>query len=120
MKISFARVVTFSALVGLLLSARPLPADPPEMLSKAEDLVHQAWNPGGDPPPDDQRLDLLTKALKLAQDAGQRHVHGHRVKAIALIKDAMDTIKSGDAEHKAGGMLKDADAELRESLSEST
>jgi hypothetical protein len=88
------------------------------MLNQALDLVHQAWNPGGDPPSNAQRTDLLTKALKLAQDAPQRHVKGHRVKAIEEIQEALDEIQKGDPDHKVDGLLHDANSELRTAISD--
>jgi hypothetical protein len=88
-----------------------------EMLNKALDLVHQAWNPGGDPPSNDQRTDLLNQALKLAQDAPQHNVRGHRVKAIKDIQAALAEIKMGDPSGKAYEQIHDADSELRSALS---
>ena len=89
------------------------------MLKQAEDLVHQAWNPAGDPPSNDQRTQLLTKAVDLAKNAPQHRVHGHRVHAILLMRSALDELKNGDPGNKVSGYLKDADSELRESFSES-
>ena len=91
--------------------------DTKDMLYKAYDLVHQAWNPGGDPPSDAQRTDLLTQALKLAQTAPQHNLRGHRAKAIDEIKAALDLIKAGDPDHKASEHLHDAASELRTAVS---
>ncbi len=90
------------------------------MLQQSEDLVHQAWNPAGDPPSDEQRTQLLTKALELAKSAPPHRVHRHRVQAMQMIKATLGEIKKGDPNKKVNGMLKDADAELREAISEST
>ena len=87
------------------------------MLSQAFDLVHQAWNPGGDPPSAADRTDLLTKALKLAQEAPDHHLRGHRVQAILDIKAALAELKDGDPDHKADGLIHDAAEELRTAIS---
>lgn len=92
--------------------------DTADNLKQAAQLVHEAWNPAGDPLSDDKRTELLAKALDLAVNSPQRHVHGHRVKAIAFIRAALDDIKNGDPDKKVNGLLHDADSELRESISE--
>jgi hypothetical protein len=106
-------------LAGLFLALIcPLHAEPSEDLKKAQDLAHQAWNPGGDPPPNDQRADLIDQAIKMAKQAPERMVHRHRRKAIELLENALDIVKAGDTDHKVSGILKDADSELREAISE--
>jgi hypothetical protein len=110
--------VVLMAVLGWSMPARA--DDDADMLKQAEDLVHQAWNPGGDPPPKDQQEDLLQKAINLAVRAPQHRVHGHRVHAIQLMRGALDLIKNGDPEDKAPGLLRDADSELREAISEAT
>lgn len=87
------------------------------MLNKAFDLVHQAWNPAGDPPSNADRTDLLDQALKLAQDAPDHHLKGHRVQAILDIKAALDELAKGDPDHKAVEYIHDADSELHTALS---
>ncbi|MEI9999744.1 MAG: hypothetical protein WDO13_11590 [Verrucomicrobiota bacterium] len=106
-------------IAAFTLGAPARAQDNDDLLKQAEDLVHQAWNPGGDPPSDDQRLQLLTKAEDLARKAPQRHVHHHRKQAVLLIGAIVDQIKAGDPDKKVDSMLKDADAELREAVSES-
>jgi hypothetical protein len=107
-------VVTISVVLGF---STPLFGESTDMLNKAFDLVHQAWNPGGDPPSDAQRTELLTKALKLAQDAPQHKVGGHRVKDVRDIEAALSLLKDGDPEHKATEYIHDAASELRTALS---
>ena len=118
MKTSFLVNALYVAIMSAFLSfSAPVFGQDTDMLNKAFDLVHQAWNPGGDPPSDDQRTDLLNQALKLAQDAPQHNVAGHRVKAILDIKAALAAIKDGDPDHKAGDYIRDAASELRTALS---
>ena len=59
--------------------------DETAMLNKAYDLVHQAWNPGDNPPSDTERTDLLNQALKLA--------HQNRVE-IDFPERVMDVVKA--------------------------
>jgi hypothetical protein len=102
---------------GLLTLSAPVYGEGADMLNQARDLVHQAWNPGGDAPSDAQRTDLLTQALELAKDSPQRHVARHRLTAILDIKAALLEIKRGDPDHKVTDYLRDADLELRTALS---
>jgi len=124
MKISLVRFVVCCAVIGAIMDwpARAVAGDDDDakMLKQAQDLVHQAWAPDADtPPPDDKRLAWLGQAADLAKKAPQHRVHGHRVKAIELIHEAEVQIKNGDPDKKAGSILRDADAELREAISES-
>jgi hypothetical protein len=107
-----------SALLGvLLIGSVPALAESTDMLNQALDLVHKAWNPAGDPPSDKDRIDLLTKAMSLAQNAPQHRTRGHRVQAINDIKAALSEIQRGDPDNKVTGYLHDADSELRDALS---
>ncbi len=119
MKTSFISRVILAAIVGMgLFLAIPLFAqDDTDMLDKALDLVHQAWNPSGDAPSIGDRTDLLNQAMKLAQDAPQHHVRRHRVQAIWDIKAALTELDKGDPDNKAAGFIRDADSELRSALS---
>jgi hypothetical protein len=112
---------TLLVLIGvasLIFSFSALADDPtPDMLNQALDLVHQAWNPGGDAPSNAQRTDLLTRALKLAQQAPDRHLKMHRAQAIQDIDLALAEIQKGDPDQKATGYIRDADSELRSALS---
>ncbi|MEI7959140.1 MAG: ankyrin repeat domain-containing protein [Verrucomicrobiota bacterium] len=87
-----------------------------DMLSKARDLVQQA-NPTGNPPSDAQRIQSLTQALKLTQEAPNHRLKGHRVQAIQDIKAALAEIRKGDPNHKAPDYLCDAQSELSASVS---
>jgi hypothetical protein len=110
-------VVIITAMICLSSPLFGYGDDETAMLNKAYDLVHQAWNPGDDPPSDTERTDLLNQALKLAQDAPQHNVKGHRVKAILEIKAALALIKAGDADHQAVEHIHQAADELRTALS---
>jgi hypothetical protein len=117
MKTSLNFRVLAVAVVGAALSlGAPVYGMDDDMLNQALDLVHQAWNPGGDPPSDADRTNLLTKALTLTQNAPEHHVRGHRVQAILDIKAALAMIKDGDPDHKATEVIHDAADELRDSL----
>ena len=117
MKNSFLRRAVLIALVSLSVSL-PLSADDKtDMLEKAFDLVHQAWNPAGDPPSNEQRTDLLNQALKLMQDAPDHHLRNHRVQAILDVKAALAEIQKGDPDQKAKNYIHDANDELRTALS---
>jgi ankyrin repeat protein len=105
--------ITFSA--GW--SSPALGQDTDDMLGKALDLVHQVENPAGNPPTDAQRIDLLTQAITLAQEAPNHRLKGHRVLAIQAIRGAITEIQGGDANHQAAVYLHTADAELTTSIS---
>jgi hypothetical protein len=124
MKTSFVLNVFWVAIFGVFLSfSAPVFADGDiDLLNQALDLVHQAWNPGGDPPSNDQRTDLLNQALKLVQQvppAAARY-RGHRARAIDDIKAALFEIGSGDPNNKATDDIRDADFELRAAISTAT
>jgi ankyrin repeat protein len=87
------------------------------MLNKARDLVHQVDNPTGNPLTNAQRVDLLTQAIKTAQQAPNHNLKGHRVLAIQAIKTAIAKIQQGDPDHKAADYLHTADTELVTSIS---
>jgi len=110
---------TFLAAIMIAAFGISMPAfgNDTDMLNKALDLVHQAWNPSGDTPSDDQRTDLLKQALQLAKDAPDHHLRNHRVKAILDIKAALSEIGRGDPDHKAVEYIHDADSELRTAIS---
>ncbi len=112
---TFHRAVCALALVAVLGSSLPaLANDDGDSLKKAEDLVKQAWNPGGDPP--GNRVDLLTQALGSIKDEPDHHLRGMRVQAAKLIRQAIDDINAGDPDHKVYGELKDADSKLRSAI----
>jgi hypothetical protein len=84
-----------------------------DMLNKALDLVHQALNPGGDQPSNDDRTTWLTQALDLARNSPVRNARGHRVKAINDIQAALDQLKQGDSNNAATEYIREAYSELR-------
>jgi Ankyrin repeats (3 copies)/Ankyrin repeats (many copies) len=77
-----------------------------EMLEKALALVQQVEKPTEKAPTDAARVDLLSQAIKMAQEAPNHRLKGHRVLAI----------QSGDADHKAAGYLQNGEAELSASI----
>ncbi len=117
MKTSLIRRLLIPLVSVVLSFTSPLfGEDTTDMLSKARDLVQKA-NPAGNPPSDAQRIESLTQALKLAQDAPNHHLKGHRVKMIQDIRAALTEIRKGDPDHKAHGYLCDADSELSAAVS---
>ena len=87
------------------------------MLNQAYDLVHQAWNPDGDPPSAADRTTLLTKALKLTQEAPDHHLRGTRVAAARDIRAALDALKAGQSDHAVTELIHTASEDLRTALS---
>jgi hypothetical protein len=112
----FLTAFSIAFLGTVLFSSTPLLADESDMLNKAFDLVHQALNPGGDPPSDAERTDLLKQAVDLAENSPDHQLAGHRVKAIRDIKAALFLLKDGDADHHADAYIRDASVELRAAI----
>jgi hypothetical protein len=118
MKIAFVRHATSCAILGAILGwpVAAVAGDDGDLLKQAEDLVHQAWNPGGDAPSNDDRTQLINKAIELAQKEPDHRLHGTRVEAIRLLKAALEQIKNGDPDNRVSGELQDADRELRDAM----
>ena len=118
MRNSIVRFAVGSVAVGAILgwAAPAYAGDDGALLKQAEDLVHQAWNPGGDPPSNDDRTQLLTKAIELAAKEPDHRLAGRRVEAIRLIKAALEEMKNGDPENRVNGDLQDADRALRDAM----
>lgn len=91
--------------------------DTADMLAKALDLVHHVENPTGNPPTDAQRIDLLTQAITMAQQAPNHRLKGHRVLAIQALRSAIAEIRAGDPNQQAATYLHTADTELSISVS---
>jgi hypothetical protein len=87
-----------------------------DLLNKAFDLVHQAWNPQGDPPSNDDRVKFLTQALGLLKVTPDRGLKGHRARAVRDINAALAKIKTGDTEKQAVESIHDAADELRDAI----
>jgi len=88
-----------------------------DMLNQAFDLLHQAWNPGGEPPSVADRIDLLNKALKLIEDTPDHHLKKHRKNAELDIKAALDLLNAGDPDNKATDPIHDAADQVKDALS---
>lgn len=118
MKPSSFHVIFWIAIISVTLSfsSAMFGQDTTGMLSKALDLVHQAEKPRN-PPTDAQRIDLLTQAIKAAQEAPNHRLRGHRVQAIQFIRAAVTEILKNDPDHKAADYLRDADSELSAAVS---
>jgi hypothetical protein len=121
MKIPLLRYDLLCAVFGaILLCSTPLFADngtdDGAALKQAEDLVKQAWNLGGDTPSVADRTQWLTKALDLLKAEPDHHLHGTKMKAMALINTALDELKAGDPGNLVPGNLRDADSELRQAI----
>jgi hypothetical protein len=112
MKTSLLLTPILVAVMGIFLGLSA-PAFGDDMLNQALDLVHQALNPGGDQPSNDDRTTWLTQALGLAQKSPIRNARGHRVKAINDIRAALDAIKQGSPDHEVADYIRAAYSELR-------
>jgi hypothetical protein len=112
------RYVLCACVAGAILGyATPAFAgDDGGVLKQSEDLLKQAWNPGGDPPSDDDRIKFLSQAIELAKTEPDHRLHRQRVEAVRDMQLAIDTIKAGDPDHKVNGILKDADSALRNAI----
>jgi len=104
------------AILGLaVLSAfmgMPAHADDP-MVNEAQSDLEKAWNPAGDPPSNDDRTALLKSALGLLQKVPAIY-HGHRVKAMGFIQDALLELQKGDSDQKATDLIHSAVDEVRD------
>jgi len=110
-----------TALVLFLLPTQPAHADASrDMLNQAIDLVDQALNTGGPMPSNDERTDLVTKALDLAQNAPGTNFQGHRIKAVKALQAALDQLKQGDPNGTTTDFIRAAKEELRTAISIST
>ena len=117
--LNVGRRIGWVVLAAMLIAALPVRADDyTDNLTKAEALLHQAWNPEGDALPLDQQAALLKQAIDLVAKLPVRAVHGHRSHALDLMRKALDEINKDDQEHKAFGLMKDADGEMRELMEE--
>ena len=118
MKKSVVRCVLCLVSMGVILglSARAFADDDGDLLKQSEDLLKQAWNPGGDPPSNDQRTELLGKAIALAQKEPDHRLARNRVAAIQSMKAALEEIKAGDPNNKANEDMQDADRDLRDAI----
>jgi hypothetical protein len=121
MKPPFRQCDLLCAFFGaILLCSTPVFADNGSddgaALKQAEDLVKQAWNPGGDPLSAADRTQLLTKALDLINEEPDHHLRGAAMKVKILIHTALDELKVGDPGNEVTGNLKDADSLLRTAI----
>jgi len=103
------------AILGAFLSLSSLAladVDDP-LLNDARANLEKAWNPGGDPPSDDDRVALLKSALADLKKVPPGGYHGHRMKAIDFIQSALFELDKGDPDHKAGDYIHSAVEEIR-------
>jgi len=123
MKTSYLLSAFLVAIVGIFLSFSP-PAfgddGSRDMLSQALDLVDQAWSSQGEQISNEQRIDLLKKALPLIQNAPGRNFHGHRANAIEAVNAALGVLKRGDPYHTATEVIRKASDQLRAAMSIAT
>ena len=83
-----------------------------DLLSQARDLVQQASGAAGNKPGDVERIQLLTRAVQLAQQAPQHNLKGHRVLAIQDLRVAITLLRDGDPQAQLAGYIKNATSEL--------
>jgi len=80
--------------LGAILSISPAHATDDPLIVQAGELIHEALNPGGDPPPVQDQIDLLKKAKKLLEGSAMEY-HGQRSKAIEDLRGAIGILKQG-------------------------
>jgi hypothetical protein len=113
--VRFAMSVTAAgAILGWSLPA--FAGDDGAIMKKADDLVKQAMNAGGDPPAASDRIAMLNKAIELANLEPDHRLRGTRLEAINTIQLAIEAIKDSDPESQIYSDLDDADRKLREAI----
>ncbi|HEY0257829.1 MAG TPA: hypothetical protein VGC39_10330 [Candidatus Methylacidiphilales bacterium] len=109
-----------AALGAFLVFSTPAHADATRnMVSQALDLVQQVVS-DSKAMDNDQRIDLLTQALQLAQQAPPAQFRGHKKKAIISIKAAIDQLQQGDPNGAANEDIRRAADQLHDALSLAT
>jgi hypothetical protein len=118
MKSTLVRFSMSVAAAGAILgwSVPAFAGDNGNIMKKADDLVKQAMNPGGDPPAASDRIAMLNKAIELANLEPDHRLQGTRVEAIRTIQLAIEAIKDSDPESEIYGDLDDADHKLRDAI----
>lgn len=114
MKTSNVLAMVWVAILGsVLFFSSPAYASGDPLIEKARDLLHEAWNPAGDPPSDAKRTELLNSALENLKKSAAVY-HGQRAKAIEKVKLALEEISKGDKDGKAKDYIRDAVDLLRD------
>jgi hypothetical protein len=106
-------IVWLSVLAGVLVFSSPAMAAGDPLIDQARDQLHQALNPGGDPPSDADRITLLKSALKELRESAPVY-RGQRAKAIEDIRQALELLQQGDADHKVDDLIRDALDKVRD------
>ncbi len=119
MKLSSLSHLGSLALFGVLFtfSAPAFGMDHPQM-QQAMDLVDKAWNPGGLPPPNSARIEMLKQALNLLEHDPFNGYEGHKRKAIRYINAAIYQINHGDPDNKVFDYLQDAEHQMRDAIAD--
>jgi hypothetical protein len=100
-------LVWLAILGAILIFSSPAYAAGDPLIDKARDQLHQALNPGGDPPSNADRTALLKSALALLQKSAPVY-RGQRAKAIEDVKLALEALSKGDPDHKAKELIREA------------
>ena len=117
MKKSFALNLLLVAILGVCLTfASPALAVSHVLMLQAQDLIHQAWNPGGKAPSNAKRIKLLNEALQLMADDPYVGYNGHKKKAIRYINSAIIEMNLGDPYDKVNDYLQDAVDQCRSAI----
>jgi hypothetical protein len=119
MKKSLAVYLTLIALFGVVQTyTSPAHAVSHIMMLQAQDLIHQAWNPGGKTPSNGQRIKLLKEALEVFNNDPGTGYQGHKARAERYVRAAIEQIKLGDPYHKVNDYLQDAVDQCRDALAD--
>ena len=96
------------AIFGAILSlSSPAYAEGDPLINQARDQLHEALNPGGEPPSKADQTALLKSALKELQTSAAIY-RGQRAKAIEDIKLALLEMAKGDPDNKVSEYIRDA------------
>lgn len=108
------RFLALSTLLILGLSAAlPCRADEPVGLRVAHDELKAALNPGGDPPPDQDRITHLKAALDALKNLPPNIWRG-RYQATSYINSAIYEIKNSGSPNQINSDIRDADSLVRD------
>jgi len=117
MKKSFALPWIWIAVFAAFLNfSTPAFAVSHALMLQAQDLIHKAWNPGGKPPTDAKRIQLLHQALTLMANDPYTGYNGHKTKAIRYVHTAIFEIQNGGSAQTVNDYLQDAVDQCRSAI----
>ncbi len=100
--------VSLLALLSFVLAfATPVFGYGDPLIAQAGDLLHEALNPGGDPPSIQDKTKMVQQALELLRQSAAVY-RGQRAKAIQYAREALEELKNGDPDNKADEAIRQA------------